>query len=167
MTVSRSVGTVISLAIGIVVGPPQSNVTTPPCVTALWSAAAVQLPASPLPTTVVGWEVSASATVAEQVLAGGGPASTSGGAPSIPYEASSDPDGPLSSPVAPPLLDEAPEEPEEEPEEEVDEVPEEAPDDEGRPPSGEPPGSFELDPHPPPTLAQPTAMKRSHWLRCM
>src|SRR4051812_49706118 len=38
---------------------PQLNVTTPPFVTAVFSAANVQLAAVPVPTTVVGWETSA------------------------------------------------------------------------------------------------------------
>jgi hypothetical protein len=59
MTVFFVVGTCIVAVTGIVTGAqPQSNVMTPPCVTAALSASKVQLATVPLPTTV-GFEVSA------------------------------------------------------------------------------------------------------------
>src|SRR5579863_1317516 len=82
MTVSRSVGTEISADIGMVTGPPQLNTTTPPAWTAARRAPSVHPPASPSPTVAVGWEASARAIGAWQVLAGGAPASTVELAPS-------------------------------------------------------------------------------------
>src|ERR1051325_3668693 len=60
MTVSLSVGAASVAVTAMVMGaPPQSNVTTPPFVTAASSAEKVQLAAFPVPTTVVGVEASA------------------------------------------------------------------------------------------------------------
>ena len=140
MMVSRSVGTTISDVRAIVAAGPQSNVTTPPCVTALCSAAAVQ-PAPPVPTTVLGWEVSASARGTAQVIAGGGPASTGAGEPSMPCgDPSSEPAGAASAPAGCPPLDDDPD----------DDPDEDAPDEDEDPgdPSAAPPGAEELEPHP-------------------
>jgi hypothetical protein len=60
MTVFLFVGTFKVAVTGIVTAPPpQLKVMTPPWVTAALSAANVQLDALPVPTTVVGFEVSA------------------------------------------------------------------------------------------------------------
>src|ERR1700678_1687293 len=112
MTVSMFVGTAIVEEIAMVAAPPQSNVTTPPAWTAVSSAASVQLPASPVPTTVVGVDVFERGTAKEQVAAGSAP--------------SDDPMLPSKSAVDPPS--------------EIDDPPdEEPPDDDDDPPDDEPP----------------------------
>src|SRR5438105_1136372 len=77
MTVFLVMGT--SDARVIVAGSlPQLNVTTPPVATAARNAESVQLAAVPLPTTVVGFEVSAGFAGESQSGFGGGGGTTSG-----------------------------------------------------------------------------------------
>jgi hypothetical protein len=82
MTVSLPVGSSIVLVTVMVAGAaPQSNVTTPPAVSADESSASVHDEAVPVPTTVVGWLESAAPMGAVHTALGGGtlPASTLGG----------------------------------------------------------------------------------------
>src|SRR5579862_5809079 len=82
MTVSRPVGSSrVWVTVTVAPAEPQSNVTTPPLVSAADRAASVHEPAVPLPTTVVGLLTSAAWIGAVHVLGGADtpPPSTSGG----------------------------------------------------------------------------------------
>ncbi len=82
MTVSLSVGSsMVPVTVMVAGAAPQSKVTVPPAVSAAESSASVHEEGVPVPTTAVGWLVSAAPMGAVQTGLGGGtlPASTFGG----------------------------------------------------------------------------------------